>query len=85
VSDTTQSVNHDVWTQSAADSLVWMFHNAGEVLSVVHHDDGTVTLSRPERWRFARAFRTADSHGWLAAPDLVPPFPPPLPGPDVTP
>lgn len=82
--DTMQTVQNDTWTQSAADPVVWMFQNAGGVLDVVHHDDGTVTLPHPERWRFARAFRTADSHGWLVAPDLVPPFPPPLPGPDMT-
>jgi hypothetical protein len=76
---------HDTWTLSITDPLLWMFQNTGGNLPVVHHDDGTVTVPHPERWRFARAFRTADKHGWLAAPDLVPPFPPPLPGPDVTP
>lgn len=81
MADTEQTVPHDVWTQSEARPELWMFQNSGGDLVVVVTGGGGVLIEYPERWRFVRAFRTSDSHGWVAAPDLVPPFPPPLPDP----
>lgn len=81
-----QTVMNDTWTQGVVDANLWVYQNSGGNLTVSWDESGTTAcVPRPECWRFARAFRTADSHGWRAAPDLVPPFLPPLPGPDVTP
>lgn len=80
-----QIVSSSVWTQGAADPNVWVFQNSGANLTLSWDESGSsACVPSPECWRFARAFRTSDSHGWRVAPDLVPPFPPPLPSPDVT-
>lgn len=81
MAESVQTVPHDTWVQSATAPELWMFQNSGSILTIEFLEGGSVKLSYPERWRFARAFRTEDSHGWLAAPDLVPPFPPPIPAP----
>lgn len=76
-----QTVPHDTWVQSSSVPELWMFQNSGGDLTVEFLEGGLVKIAHPERWRFARGFRTQDAHGWLAAPDLVPPFPPPIPDP----